>query len=143
MSHVFVSYAHEDKVYLDKLLAWFHEKTFPEQEIWYDTHIEGGNNWRDEIAAALDEAYALVVIVTANSVKSVYCTYEWAYGLGQGMPILPLIFDDVSIADVPPPLASKQFTNCKVAIPDNFKEQLRRFKSVPPPIAALNKKIYD
>jgi hypothetical protein len=143
MSHIFISYAHADTAYRDKLTAWLLEKNFPSSEIWYDSHIEGGNNWRDDIASALDEAYALVIIVTANSVKSVYCTYEWAYGLGQGIPILPVTFDNINIADVPTPLLSKQFIDCRDTIPDSFKEQIRRFKSVPPPVAAINRRVYE
>lgn len=143
MSHIFFSYAHSDKEYLDKLVSWLQDNGFNEHELWYDRHIEGGNNWRDEIATALDEAFAVVVIVTANSAKSLYCTFEWAYAMGQGIPILPLVFDDVSIADVPTPLTSKQFTDCTDTIPDFLNERLRRLKSTPPQVAAINKLVYE
>jgi hypothetical protein len=142
MSHIFVSYTHVDKVHLDGLVAWLHNHGFAEQEIWYDQHIASGNNWRDEIATALDESFAVLVITTTNSVKSLYCTYEWAYAMGQGIPTLPLVFDEVSVADMPTPLASKQLTNCTASIPDYLKEQINRFESVPPQVAAMNKTIY-
>jgi hypothetical protein len=143
LSHVFISYSHGDKVHLDRLLTWLDESGFAEHERWFDQHIDGGNNWRDEIAAALDEAYVVLVIVTATSVKSLYCTYEWAYALGQGIPILPLVFDNVSIADVPSPLAVIQFTDCTGQIPDYLKEQIRHLRSVPPQVAAINRIVYD
>ena len=143
MSHVFISYAHADKAHLDRLVAWLGDKKPAEHELWYDQHIEGGNAWREEIATALDEAFAVLVVVTANSVKSLYCTYEWAYALGQGIPILPLVFDEVSITDVPAPLASKQFTNCQENIPGYLREQIHRLKSVPPQIVAVNQLIYE
>jgi hypothetical protein len=143
MSHIFVSYAHADKAHLDKLTTWLDENGFAEQERWFDQHIDGGNNWRDEIAAALDEAYLVLVIVTATSVKSLYCTYEWAYALGQGIPIMPLVFDSVSLAEVPSPLAAKQFTDCTSQIPDSLKAQIRRLRSVPPQVAAINRIVYD
>jgi TIR domain len=143
MSHVFVSYAHDDKAHLDRLVAWLHDNGFSEHEIWYDQYIEGGNNWRDEIADALDEAFAVLVIVTATSVKSLHCTYEWAYAMGQGIATLPLTFDAVSIADVPTPLTSKQFTNCTETIPAYLKEQISRLRSVPPPAVAINKAVCE
>ncbi|MCX9077117.1 MAG: toll/interleukin-1 receptor domain-containing protein [Candidatus Methanoperedens sp.] len=143
MSHIFISYAHSDKAHLDRLVAWLHHNEFDARQIWYDQHIEGGNNWRDEITTALDEAFVVLVIVTSNSVKSLYCTFEWAYAMGQGIPILPFTFDNVSIADVPSPLTSKQFINCTANIPDYLKEQINRFKSVPPQVAAINKLIYE
>ena len=143
MSHLFISYAHPDKPHLDRLVAWLREHGFAEHEIWFDKHIEGGNNWRDEISAALNEAFAVLVIVTASSAKSLYCTFEWAYAMGQGIPTVPLVFDAVSLADVPAPLASKQFTNCVEHIPDYLQEQVRRLKSVPPQVAAINKLVYE
>lgn len=143
MSHIFVSYAHTDKTYLDQFVAWSRENGFAERELWYDQHIEGGNNWRDEIASALDEAFAVVVIVTTNSVKSLYCTFEWAYALGQGIPVLPLVFDNISITDVPTPLTSKQFTNCKEGIADTLKEQIHQLRTTPPHIEAINTMIYE
>lgn len=143
MSHIFISYAHSDKAHLDRLVAWLHHSEIDGGQIWYDQHIEGGNNWRDEISTALDEAFVLLVIVTSNSVKSLYCTYEWAYAMGQGIPILPLAFDEVAIADVPSPLTSKQFTNCTATIPDYLKEQINHFKRTPPQVAAINKLVYE
>ncbi|MEO1288703.1 MAG: toll/interleukin-1 receptor domain-containing protein [Chloroflexota bacterium] len=90
MSHIFISYAHADRHHLDQLLDWFKENDFAEHEIWYDA-IEGGDNWRDEISASLDEAYAVLIIITENSMESHYCTYEWSYALGQGIPLIPLL----------------------------------------------------
>ena len=76
MSHIFISYTHADKSHLDNLVAWLRNNGFAEHELWYDHNIQGGSNWRDEINSALDEAFAILVIVTANSANSLYCTYE-------------------------------------------------------------------
>ncbi|MBC8099251.1 MAG: toll/interleukin-1 receptor domain-containing protein [Armatimonadetes bacterium] len=143
MSHIFISYAHDDKTQLTTLLGWLHTAGFADHELWYDQTIEGGNNWRDEIASALDESFTVLVVVTAKSVKSVFCTYEWAYAMGQGIPVLPLVFDEVQITDVPSPLATKQFTNCKSTIPEALKQQIEQLRSIPPQVAAMNKQIYE
>lgn len=143
MSHIFISYAHSDKAHLDRLVAWLRDSGFADHQLWYDQHIEDGNNWRDEIASALDESFVVLLILTSNSVKSLYCTYEWAYAMGQGITTLPLVFDQVSIADVPSPLTSKQFTTCTESIPDYLKEQLNRLKSTPPQVAAINKLVFE
>lgn len=143
MSHIFISYNRKDKARLDTLLEWLKTHSFSDHEIWYDHQIEGGNNWREEIATALNESFVVVVIVSNNSVQSTYCTYEWAYAMGQGIPILPLVFEDVSIADIPTPLSAKQFTNCIETIPSSLKEQIWRLKSTPPQVAAINRIIFD
>lgn len=144
MSHIFISYKHEDKIYLDRLVGWLHENKIANHEIWYDNHIEAGNSWRVEIDSALNEAFLVLAIVTTKSAQSQYCTYEWAYAMGQGIPILPLIFEEINITTgILAPLASKQIVNCKENFPSYLSEQVRRFKSVPPQIAAINKIIYD
>lgn len=143
MSHIFISYAHDDQKYLDRLVTWLTDSHLIEREVWYDKHIEGGNNWRDEIATALDEAFAVVVIVTTNSINSLFCTYEWAYAMGQGIPLFPLLFENVPITDIPTPLTTKQFTNCIDEIEPYLKDQLRRLKTTAPQIAILNRTVYE
>jgi hypothetical protein len=143
MAHIFISYSHRDTIHLTKLIEWLKQSDFSETEVWYDQQIEGGDNWRDEISVALDEAFAVLVILTQNSADSKYCTFEWAYAMGQGISVLPLIFDEISIASVPTPLTSKQFIDCTGEIPPSLKETLRRSKTVPPQTAILNKLVYD
>ena len=143
MAQIFISYDHDDQHHLEKLTQWLLENDFSEREVWYDRHMEGGSNWRDEISTALDSAYAVLVIVTKQSVESLYCTFEWAYAMGQGIPILPLTFDQVSIADVPTPLTSRQFVNCTEGIPEHLTHQLQQMRTTPPQVAAINNEIYD
>ena len=143
MSHVFISYAHNDKFLLEKVISWFQDSEKSHFTLWYDNQIEGGNNWRDEIAEALDSAFVVIVLVTKTSVKSLYCTYEWAYAMGQGIHILPLIFDDLNISEVPAPLTSRQFIDCTKTIPEALREQIKQYSSEPPQISAINRKIYN
>ena len=143
MSHIFISYAHADKAHLDTLVDWLLERDFNDSELWYDTQLQTGNNWRDEIVMALDEAYALIIIVTKKSVESVYCTYEWAYAMGQGLEVFPLIFDDVKASDFPAPLASKHYQRCTDAIPESLRDQLLQLQSKPPQVEELNNTIHE
>lgn len=142
MSHLFISYAHKDKQHLQGLLTWLKGNDFTDNQIWYD-NIEGGDNWREEISSALDEAFAVVVIVTVNSMQSHYCTYEWSYALGQGIPLIPLLFDDVPAKDFHAPLAAKQYIDCTQEIPTSLKPTIRQHKSIPPQIKTINEMVYD
>lgn len=143
MSHIFISYTRNDEAYRDKLVAWLKAQNYSEHHIWYDRHIGSGNSWRDEIATALNEAFVVLVVVSQKSMESVYCTYEWAYAMGQGIPVFPLIFDEVKLMDVVAPLASKQWIDCTKDIPLSLQEHLDHLKSVPPPVAVINKAIYE
>lgn len=142
MSHIFISYSHKDRDILNTFIAYLKEQDFTDNQIWYD-NIEGGDNWRDEISSALDEAFAIVVIVTKNSIESHYCTYEWAYALGQGIPLLPLLFDEIPAKDIHAPLASKQFIDCTTEIPSNLKEKIKENESTPPQVKIINQIVYE
>ncbi len=143
MAQLFICYAHKDKDRCDKLVSWLKENDFADNEIWYDHHIEGGNNWRDEITTAIDESYAMLVVMTENSMESQYCTYEWAYAMGQGMTVFPLLFEQLDIQKIPAPLASRQYIDGTDEIPTTFKRQLQQLRSTPPQIDVINRQVFD
>lgn len=67
-------------------------------DVWKDTQqIQAGEEWRNEIDAGLLNADAIIVVLNKDSVKSSYVTYEWAFGLGSGKPIIPVLLEDCDI----------------------------------------------
>lgn len=89
MKHIFVSYAREDKIFAQALARRLREsKRVPWQDL---RDILGGDNWQITIDNALRNAEALVVIMSPNATKSQYVTYEWAFALGAGVRVVPVI----------------------------------------------------
>jgi TIR domain len=87
--HVFVSYAREDKKFAQELTRRLRgSKRTPWQDL---RNLLGGVNWQAAIDNALRNAEALVVVVSPHSTKSQYVTYEWAFALGAGVPVIPVI----------------------------------------------------
>ena len=72
-THVFISYSHQDEQHLEALIAKLKEAGIAS---WSDEYIDGGRDWRDEIDIALEESFAVVVIVTPSAMCSRYVTYE-------------------------------------------------------------------
>lgn len=68
---IFVSYAHEDKKWveeLSKFLApWLRDKRL---SLWDDTQIKPGSKWRAEIQAAIEEARVAVLFVSQDFLSS-------------------------------------------------------------------------
>ena len=89
MKHIFVSYAREDKKFaqnLNKRLRASH------QIPWQDRiNLLGGENYQVAIDDALRKAEALVLIMSPYATKSHYVTYEWAFALGAGVPVIPVV----------------------------------------------------
>lgn len=69
--HVFVSYSHKDKRWLDRLrvhLAPLNRDY--DIDSWDDNRIKPGSKWRDEIRVAVDKANAAILIVSADFLAS-------------------------------------------------------------------------
>jgi hypothetical protein len=74
-TRAFVSYAHRDKSYLERL--HIHLKPFVRKEnldIWDDTRIEAGQKWKDEIRQAISLAKIAILLVSADFLASEFIT---------------------------------------------------------------------
>lgn len=68
---IFVSYSHSDKEYVERLLV--HLRPLQKQgmlELWVDTHLRAGDNWKNEIQKALERATAAILIISADFLAS-------------------------------------------------------------------------
>jgi hypothetical protein len=60
-------------------------------EVWRDqSSLMAGSDWRQGIERGISESVAVLVVLSTNSAESSYVTYEWAYALGNGKPIIPI-----------------------------------------------------
>ena len=67
----FISYSHKDKVYLDRLMV--HLKPLAKKgliDIWVDTKINTGNQWKVEIEKALEKSSISILLVSADFMAS-------------------------------------------------------------------------
>lgn len=100
MGQVFLSYAREDRLFAAKLARVLEEAG---QEVWWDRHLEGGEEFSAEIEAALEKSDVVLVAWSASSVRSRWVRDEAAAGGDKGK-ILP-----VTIDGTPPPMGFRQF----------------------------------
>lgn len=87
---IFISYHHGDEDFAevlrsrveadDMMAAW----TFREK-------LRAGDDWRHEIDYAIRTSAALVHVMTPEAAQSRYVTYEWAYAMGLGIPVIPVL----------------------------------------------------
>ena len=69
--YIFVSYCHQDKEYIDRLLV--HLKPLEQDgrvDLWVDTGIHAGDLWKKEIEKALEQSSIAILLVSADFLAS-------------------------------------------------------------------------
>lgn len=113
MAQAFMSYSSKDTTFAD--LARMKLETVGIQ-VWIDEGaLHAGEEWRNAIDAGISSSDVLLVMMTPQSCQSPYVTYEWAFALGKGIKVIPLLLDD---CDIHPRLAVLQYLD--------FRDQKKR-----------------
>lgn len=94
MTNIFISYSTKDNILMKQMRDRLSHAGF---KPWIDPAPRPGKDWRVEIDDAIRGSTGLVLIVTPASMGSVYVTYEWAYALGLGRRVVPVIFKDTEL----------------------------------------------
>jgi hypothetical protein len=97
MRTIFISYSHRDRRWADRLLIHLKpiERDTP-VDIWDDSRIEPGANWRQVIENALNTATAAIMLVSADFLASDFVMNDEVPTLlrnaeNRGTVIMPLI----------------------------------------------------
>ncbi len=90
MSHIFVSYHHDDARFAELLEDHLQEAGF---QVWRDTDVQAGENWRDAIDDGIRDATTVIVIMSPRAEASPYVNYEWSFAIGAGVDVVPLLLD--------------------------------------------------
>lgn len=103
MSEIFISYCRKDGDFAEVLRSRLREAGFSS---WIDLEgLQAGEEWCQEIDEAIRNSVALVVVMSPASRASGYVAYEWAFALGAGVRVIPVL---LAATDVPPRLATLQ-----------------------------------
>ena len=95
MPHVFLSYSKKDFHFAELARIKLAEENI---SVWIDQgQLRAGDDWRNGIDQGLTECFAVLLVVSGDSVASSYVTYEWASAMGKGKPIIPIRLDMCAI----------------------------------------------
>jgi hypothetical protein len=140
-----LTFAKEVKRQLESqgLLAWLD-----------DDSMLGGDEWKQVIDNAIKECIAVIVVVTPEALGSQYVTYEWAFALGCGKRVIPIIreFPDPNNPDHPkmhPRLDDKQYRDFTDPDDDSWNRLIRELQVIsarkyfPPDVQEAKKRLSD
>jgi HEAT repeat protein len=95
MANVFISYSIEDNDFADKIRQRIENAGF---SAWKSTdQLKPGQQWRDGIDSGINDAFALIVIMSPAAKKSEYVTYEWAFAWGAQIPVIPILHKETKL----------------------------------------------
>jgi hypothetical protein len=102
LTKVFISYSHKDKKYLDRLHAHLIDLERKGMiDLWSDTKIPAGANWRNEIENAIQSAKVAILLISADFLASKFVTESelpllLTNAKAEGTVILPVILSPCS-----------------------------------------------
>lgn len=102
--------------------------------VWIDTGLDPRMQYAEAIAAALDQAQAVIVIWTASSIESEWVRYEAGEAL-KAQKLLQLRVDRLPVESVPPPF--NKHTIYSGGGPEELETRLAQLFSTPPPGHAI------
>lgn len=95
MITVFLSYATEDHFFAELAHIKLAEAGI---QLWRDQgQLRAGSDWRQGIERGLSDSVAVIVALSSRSSESSYVTYEWAYAMGKGKPVIPVKLSECSV----------------------------------------------
>jgi WD40 repeat protein len=103
MADLFISYAREDLAFVRELSAALRAAG---KEPWVDLQdIPPTARWRDEVRGAIDQASAVIYVLSPESVASAVCREELERALTDNKRVIPVLLRDVDPDAVPEPVA--------------------------------------
>lgn len=109
--HIYISFQRKSSDFVHVLSTRLKENGF---NTWLDETILPGEDWQSIIDQAIQDAWAIIVVMTPEARASEFVTYEWSLALGLGKITIPIMLQPT---DIHPRLAQLQyldFTNVTV-----------------------------
>jgi hypothetical protein len=98
MTQIFISYAREDKEFVDELKKQLEPHSYA---TWIDSEdIRAGKNWRNEIDKGINDPNLVLLVMTPEAERSKYVAYECTYARGAGKNVIPILLENTEM-DLP------------------------------------------
>ncbi len=133
---VFISYASADSDFAALVARELELNGF---KSWLDHEsILAATDWLFEIDRSIDQSLALLAIISPDSAQSHFVTYEWAYALGRGRCVIPLLLKK---ADYHPRLRVIQYLDFSIPALRPWDELFARLKALASHEASVPKEL--
>jgi len=123
---IFLSHSSKDKVKLLEIAETIRKHGLP---VWYsEINILGAQQWQDEIGSALKRCDWFILLLSKESIKSIWVKRELSYALSHNQyeeHILPIILEDCNHDDLSWTISLFQMIDMKTIDASSYTELLR------------------
>ena len=106
---VFISHSKEDADFAELLKVRLHKHHL---DAWIDEdRLRPGIDWQREIDIGIRRSKVVLAVMTPDAKQSDYVTYEWAYALGTGKTVIPIMLKQTAMHPRLSTLHFLDFTN--------------------------------
>jgi hypothetical protein len=104
VSHIFISYSHKDQDAARDITDQLKAKGY---DVWFDREdVPVGASWRAEVTSAINEASAIIMLISPNWSASEWNQNELTLALDLKKPLVPVLIEPTEIPDA---IARRQY----------------------------------
>lgn len=109
MGQVFISFVHEEQAVAEALQKFIEDVLQVSTFVSCDQRaVFAGDHWLERIKDALKCARVVVLILSRESVARPWVNFEAGAAWLQGIPIIPVVFKNLKLNEIPTPYSSLQ-----------------------------------
>ncbi|MBZ0290821.1 MAG: toll/interleukin-1 receptor domain-containing protein, partial [Anaerolineae bacterium] len=131
MSHVYISYAHDDREFANSLKGDLDAAGF--ETLLDIDRLVRAEFWQEVTDLHIRQASAVITILSPAASLSACCNYEWAFALGLRIPVIPILLKRTPVHLRLETVQRWDFTNPAVRPIDKLVDQVKRIQSASAP----------
>jgi hypothetical protein len=97
MSHIFISYAHKDRAFVEAL---FKPLARVYQNVWFDRELTGGDVWWERIVKQIKDSDIFLIVLSDMWIRSDWSKREYDEAVSLGKKLLPIRIEDIKLPQI-------------------------------------------
>lgn len=102
----FLSYSSNDRLWAEQLAIALEKEGI---DAWTGRDIQPGKNWMDEIQSVLRASNTYILLLSSESIKSSWVSFELGAAVGGNKRIIPIVIDDIGNEQLPLSVTKYQY----------------------------------
>ncbi len=94
MSHIFISYAHKDRAFVEVL---YKPLARVYQNVWFDRELTGGDVWWERIVKQIQDSDIFLIVLSDLWMRSDWSKREYDEAVSLGKKLLPIRIEDTKL----------------------------------------------